>query len=74
VARAARNLATHDYETDYQLVADHFNALQAQFAMLNQTAFRFVRYAQDVLKISPQSSDFSVEFTQIAGESSAVSK
>ena len=74
VARAARNLAAHDYETDYQLVADHFNALQAQFAMLNQTAFRFVRYAQDVLKISPQSSDFSVEFTQIASESSAVNK
>ncbi|MEO6322434.1 MAG: hypothetical protein ABIR56_17260, partial [Polaromonas sp.] len=29
VARTARNLAAHDYETDYNQVAQHFNALHA---------------------------------------------
>lgn len=65
VARAARNLAAHDYETDYDLVAQHFNALREQENMLYQTAGRFLRYARDTLQVSPLSSDFSQEFLQI---------
>ena len=69
IARAARNLAAHDYETDYKHVAAHFNALDEQHEMLNQTAFRFVNYAQEMLRVSPSSSDFSQEFNQIAQSS-----
>lgn len=65
LARAARNLAAHDYETDYELVAAHFNALNEQQNMLFKTALRFVQYAQQILKVTPQSSDFSQEFHDI---------
>lgn len=65
LARAARNLAAHDYETDYELVAAHFNALNEQQNMLFKTALRFVQYAQQILKVLPQSSDFSQEFHDI---------
>jgi hypothetical protein len=65
LARAARNLAAHDYETDYELVAAHFNALNAQQSMLFETAFKFVQYAAQALKITPISSDFSQEFDVI---------
>jgi hypothetical protein len=65
VARAARNLAAQDYETDYDLVAQHFNSLREQENMLYQTAGRFLRFAKDTLKVPPLSSDFSQEFLQI---------
>ena len=63
--RAARNLAAHDYETDYELVAAHFNALNAQQSMLFETAFKFVQYAAQTLKVTPISRDFSQEFDVI---------
>jgi hypothetical protein len=66
LARAARNLAAHDYETDYELVAAHFNALNAQQSMLFETAFKFVQYASQTLKVTPISRDFSQEFDVIA--------
>jgi hypothetical protein len=65
IARAARNLAAHDYETDYGLVAEHFNALHAQQGMLFGTARRFSDYARVSLKVTPLGSDFSKEFEQI---------
>ncbi len=65
IARAARNLAAHDYESDYDLVADHFNALHEQQEMLYQTARAFVSYTQQVLSVGPQSADFSQEFQAI---------
>lgn len=64
-ARAARNLAAHDYETDYGLVADHFNALFDQQAMLYQTARAFVAYCQNALSVKPLGDDFSAEFEAI---------
>ncbi len=65
VARAARNLAAHDYETDYREVAQHFNALHALKPALYQTANRFVRYAKLELTIAPASADFAAEFDAI---------
>lgn len=65
LARAARNLAAHDYETDYELVAAHFNALNEQQSMLFETAFKFVHYAAQTLKVTPISRDFSQEFDVI---------
>jgi hypothetical protein len=65
IARAARNLAAHDYETDYELVADHFNALHEQQEMLYLTARAFVIYTNQVLNVRPLSADFSQEFDAI---------
>ncbi|MBK9571967.1 MAG: hypothetical protein IPO43_04170 [Rhodoferax sp.] len=64
-ARSARNLAAHDYETDYQIVAEHFNTLHALQPDLYCVAARFVRYCETELHVPPSSSDFSIEFHQI---------
>jgi hypothetical protein len=64
-ARSARNLAAHDYETDYQIVAEHFNTLHSLQAKLYQSATRFVRYCETELHVQPTSKDFSEEFARI---------
>ena len=64
-ARSARNLAAHDYETDYQIVAEHFNTLHALQPDLYRVAARFVRYCETELHVQPSSSDFSIEFHHI---------
>ncbi len=74
LARAARNLAAHDYETDYELVAAHFNALNEQQYMLFKTAQRFVQFALHTLKVAPQSNDFSQEFDNITRLHTATAK
>jgi hypothetical protein len=64
-ARSARNLAAHDYETDYQVVADHFNTLHALQPDLYKVAARFVRYCDSELQVQPSSQDFAEEFQSI---------
>ena len=68
VARAARNLAAHDYETDYAAVAEHFNTLHALKASLLRTAGQFVQYCSSQLRVGPSSLDFSGEFERITAE------
>ena len=46
-SQAARNLAAHDYETDYVAVAEHFNALHDLIPGLLATAGRFAAYCRD---------------------------
>ena len=65
IARTARNLAAHDYETDYSLVAEHFNTLHILKDGLNTTAGRFVGYAGTVLGVSPKTDSFSKEFNSV---------
>ncbi len=65
VVRMARNLAAHDYETDYNQVAQHFNALHTLKPSLCQMAYRLVQYAQQELGTHPASADFSSEFAVI---------
>ncbi len=65
IARTARNLAAHDYEINYDDVADHFNTLNALTPSLYQTAKRFIVYCETELKIAPCSPDFSEEFCLI---------
>jgi hypothetical protein len=36
IARTARNLAAHDYETDYSVVAEHFNTLHGLHTICTQ--------------------------------------
>ncbi len=65
IARTARNLAAHDYETDYEVVAEHFNTLHELKKELNATAGRFVNYCETVLHIEPRTADFTTEFRDI---------
>ncbi len=62
VARTARNLAAHDYEINYDDVAEHFNTLNTLTRNLYQTARRFVIYCESELGVCPGSPDFSEEF------------
>ena len=64
-ARTARNLAAHDYETDYDIVAQHINALHELRTELMLTAGRFARYCSDQLAVSPRTENFSKEFDDI---------
>ena len=65
VARTARNLAAHDYETDYNEVAEHFNTLHTIKPGLYQTAARFVQYTRQELGVHAASADFASEFAVI---------
>lgn len=64
-ARTARNLAAHDYQTDYAVVAEHFNSLHLLTENLYRTAKRFLIYCDEELSVLPQSEDFSIEFRAI---------
>jgi hypothetical protein len=68
-ARSVRNLAAHDYETDYHLVAEHFNALHGLKPDLWGLSARFVRYCERELNVRPSSADFSAEFVAITASS-----
>lgn len=65
-ARSARNLAAHDYETDYRVVAEHFNTLHALKPDLFAVAVRFLAYCERELGVTPGSPDFAAEFAGIA--------
>ncbi|WP_211277027.1 hypothetical protein, partial [Tamilnaduibacter salinus] len=47
--RVVRNMAAHDYETDYQLIAEHFNALHELEPMLYQTAANLMDCSEKAL-------------------------
>lgn len=67
--RLLRNLASHDYETDYPSVAAHFNSVLAAVPVLFGTAGRFVVWCRSHLEIAPASTDFEADFQRIvAGE------
>ena len=65
LARTARNLAAHDYQTDYSTVAEHFNTLRFLTNNLYGTANRFLYYCKDQLAVTPLTEDFSQEFQAI---------
>ena len=65
LCRSARNLAAHDYETDYALIAEHFNELQALLRVLVGAAARLLASSARSLGIEPASSDFKAEFQQV---------
>ena len=65
LARTARNLAAHDYEIDYDIIAEHFNTLHELSALLNTTAHRLLETCRTSLNIEPISDDFAAEFASI---------
>jgi hypothetical protein len=68
--RSARNLAAHSYETDYLLIAEHFNGLHAMRLQLYRTADEFLKYCQTRLRVEPANRDFTPEFAAIVGTGS----
>lgn len=65
VCRAARNLAAHDYDTQYAEIAAHFNALHELLPMLYAIAGKFVAHCLGTLGVAPASNDFAPEFVQV---------
>ena len=65
LCRATRNLAAHDYGTDYAEVAEHFNALHTLIPTLFGDASRFVEYCQTALDAHPLGMDFASDFAAI---------
>ncbi len=67
LCRTARNLAAHDYETEYAEIAEHFNTLHDLQPMLYKASARFLESCAGNLGVSPSSKDFTREFAGIAG-------
>ena len=67
-ARSARNLAAHDYETDYAVVADHFNTLHGLKPGLFVVAARLLSYCARDLAVIPRSPDFDAEFEEFKAQ------
>jgi len=63
--RTTRNLAAHDYETDYAEIASHFNALNELLPTLYSDAARFVDYCNAILGLRPANPDFEKDFREI---------
>lgn len=65
--RLVRNQVAHEYETDYQAIADHFNALHELLPTLSAVAWRLSKLCKTKLDIGPNDEDFSTNFKAIAG-------
>lgn len=65
LCRTTRNLAAHDYETDYAEIAEHFNSLHMLEPQLIGDAAKFIRYSHDALGVEPVHQDFASDFSAI---------
>ncbi len=70
-SRTARNLAAHDYQIDYDIVAEHFNLLHQLTVMLYGTAKRFLILCEARLAVKPVIGDFTQEFNLIVERSNS---
>lgn len=60
-----RNIAAHDYETDCNAIAEHFNALETLSHRLRETGRRLIVWAGLALEIKPQTGDFEQRFKRL---------
>ncbi len=51
--RSLRNRAAHDYGTDFEITAGHFNALHEQIPVLSAATLAIAAYAKQSLGIEP---------------------
>ena len=65
LCRTARNLAAHNYETDYAVIAEHFNELQALKPVLVKAAAGLLAQCAHTLRIHPSTTDFEGEFQRV---------
>lgn len=59
VSRSLRNRAAHDYGTDFEMTASHFNALHDHVPMLEEATLALAAYAESTLGITPADSRFA---------------
>lgn len=64
--RMIRNMASHDYETSYDEIAEHFNALHTSIPQPLSTVVRLVDFCMQSLGIAPNEGAFSTDYQQIA--------
>jgi hypothetical protein len=57
--RSLRNRAAHDYGTDFEVTASHFNALGAHVPLLKQVTLALTDQAKQTLGIDPPDPRFS---------------
>lgn len=69
LGRTARNLAAHDYDTDYAVIAEHFNQLNALRPAMLATASRLMAVCAADLGIRAATDDFAAEFQAVLAES-----
>ncbi len=60
--RAFRNLSAHEYSTDPQATASHFNTLHELAPVLAKTSQSLIEFCEKSLAIHPQTGDFTDEF------------
>ncbi len=65
LCRAARNLAAHDYETDYVRIAEHFNEFHGLQGVLISAAGRMLDLCAQALQITPATADFDADFALV---------
>lgn len=63
--RAVRNMAAHEYATNYAEIAEHFNLLNELSEVLLYASRRLVGWSTEQLGIAPASQDFAEEFNRI---------
>ncbi len=64
-ARLVRNHAAHDYDLDYEAIAEHFNTLQQLIPSLFATADRLLQHTHTALGVDPATQQFQREFQQL---------
>ena len=74
LCRTARNLAAHDYETEYSSIAEHFNTLHELEPMLFFASERFLERCKSNLGIAPASKEFEPEFLAVLRQARKISK
>lgn len=57
--RSLRNRAAHDYGTDFEVTASHFNALRGQVPLLKRVTLALADKAKQTLGIEPPDARFS---------------
>lgn len=63
--RVVRNMAAHEYDLDYDGIAEHFNTLNELTPMLLHTARRLLQRVEGDLNITPASANFSADFNRL---------
>jgi hypothetical protein len=62
--RSLRNRAAHDYGTDFEVTASHFNALRGQIPLLTTVTLALTDQAERTLGIQPPDARFSAALRQ----------
>jgi hypothetical protein len=64
--RMIRNMASHDYETSYAKISEHFNAIHSSIPQLLRTGVRLVEFCAQSLAVVPNAGEFSGDYLKIS--------